>query len=167
MRQSVVKRGDPLLYKICEPVSSIDEVRPIIADMRDTLDYISQLYEFKRGRGIAAPQIGHSKRINIVEFEELSKVLINPQIIEHSVERQPIREGCLSFFDVRGNVSRYTSVIISALGEDGLPFTLSAEGEFAVLLQHELDHLEGVLYVDRLSNGEKDLYAVEGMPAIP
>lgn len=167
MRQSVIKRGDPLLGKVCTDVRDIDEVRPVIVDMMDTLMHIAQMFEFKRGHGIAAPQIGHLKRLNIVQYDGATRVLINPEIIEHSAEKRPIREGCLSFFDVRGNVPRYTSVTISALDENGRQFTLEASDDFAMLLQHELDHLDGILYLDRLPNGDKDLYPVENIPAIP
>ena len=155
------------MSNVCTRVLNIKEARPIIEDMMDTLMSIAQLYEFKRGHGIAAPQIGHLKRLNIVQYDGATRVLINPEIIEHSAEKRPIREGCLSFFDVRGNVPRYTSVTISALDENGRQFTLRANDDFAMLLQHELDHLDGILYVDRLPNGDKDLYPVEHMPAIP
>ena len=85
----------------------------------------------------------------------------------HSEEKVSIREGCLSFFEVRGNVPRYKSVTVSALNENGAPFTIEAKNEFAMLLQHEIDHLNGILYVQHLPGMEKDLYPVERMPDIP
>jgi peptide deformylase len=68
---------------------------------------------------------------------------------------------------VRGNVPRYTSVTIEALDENWAPITLTASGDFAMLLQHELDHLDGILYIERLPNGDRDLFPVPDMPAIP
>ncbi len=167
MRQSIIKRGNALLTKACAPVTSIAEERSIIANMMDTLTHIAQLYEFKRGHGIAAPQIGVLKRINIVQYEGMTKILINPKMISHSYMKVPIREGCLSFFNVRGNVPRYQSIIVSACDENGSQYSLHAKDSFAMLLQHELDHLDGVLYTDRLANGEEDLYPVADMPVIP
>jgi len=167
MQKPVLKRGNPLLAQVCQPVTDIEKVRPIILDMKDTLIHIAGLYDFKRGHGIAAPQIGHLVRINVVQFDGIMQVLINPTITDISSDQIPIREGCLSFFDVRGSVSRYKAVTVTALDENGCPITIKATDNFAMLLQHELDHLDGILYVDRLPNGEKDLYPVEGMPNIP
>lgn len=167
MQRSIIKRGNPLLGEFCKPVTNIDYVKEIISDLSDTLMEIKKLYDFKRGHGVAAPQIGHLVRISIVEYGDAKHVLINPRIVEHSAERIPIREGCLSFFDCRGNVPRYKSVTVNALNEEGLPFTINAVDEFAMLLQHEIDHLDGILYVERLPGMEKDLYPVEGMPCIP
>jgi peptide deformylase len=167
VQRSILKRGDPALEKVCAPVTNISQVQDIICDLTDTLLSIRKLYDFKRGHGVAAPQIGHLLRINVAEHGSEKHVLINPVIIDHSTEKIPIREGCLSFFGVRGNVPRYKSVVVQALNESGLLRTIHASDEFAMLLQHEIDHLEGILYIKRLPRKEEDLYFVEGMPIIP
>jgi len=79
MQRSIIKRGNPLLEKVCKPVDNIDQMREIISDLSDTLLGIRKLYDFKRGHGVAAPQIGHLVRINIVEYGEARHVLINPK----------------------------------------------------------------------------------------
>ena len=167
MHRPIIKRKNPLLETVCAPVDNIDQVKEIISDLSDTLAEIRKLYDFKRGHGVAAPQIGHLIRINIVEYGEDRRVLVNPKIVEHSPDKVSMREGCLSFFDYRGNIPRYRSVTVSALDEKGLPFTIKATDEFAMLLQHEIDHLDGILYVQHLLNKDRDLYLVEGMPNIP
>ncbi len=167
MQRPIIKRGNPLLEKTCAPVTDIDQVRGVIDDLLDTLAAIRKLYDFRRGHGLAAPQIGHLLRMNVAEYGDSRYILINPKIVEHSQEKIPIREGCLSFFEVRGNVPRYKSVIVSALDENGSEFTIKAENEFAMLLQHEIDHLDGILYVKNLPRMDKDLYSVEGVPSIP
>ena len=83
--------------------------------------------------------------------------MINPEIVETSHEKKPIWEGCISFFEYRANVPRYTYVKVRAFGRDGKEFYIEGHDDFAMLLQHELDHLDGILYVDRLKNKERDL----------
>ncbi len=93
----------------------------------------------------------------VVEFEGKRHVLINPRIIFHSEDMILIREGCLSFFEYRGEVPRYRAVTVMALDKQGAQYELCAEDEFSSLLQHEIDHLDGILYIDRLPEGEKSL----------
>lgn len=85
-------------------------------------------------------------------------------IITLSKQTINIREGCLSFFNFRGNVDRAEHIKICAQNRNGEHFELEATGDFAMLLQHELDHLEGILYFDHLAHKEKDMYPVRGMP---
>ena len=165
--RSVLKRGNPLLNQVCTVVSDIKSAKPIISELCETLSFIQSLYEFKRGCGIAAPQIGHLLRINVVEYEGQRLILINPEIVKHSPNKVPIKEGCLSFFDYRGNVPRYESVVVQALDEHGKQQTIEASGNFAMVLQHEIDHLNGILFVQYLENLDNDLRPVDGMPRIP
>ncbi len=167
MVRSILKRGDPLLLRKSEVVVDTNSVADIVRELSETLTAVQQLYDFTRGSGISANQIGYLSRVSVVEFEGVRTVLINPEIVEHSLESEAIREGCLSFFDVRGNVNRYRSVVVRALNECGEPIELTTSGSFAMLLQHEIDHLDGILYLQRLQQGESDLYPVPGMPVIP
>lgn len=165
MVKPVVKRGDPLLYAICSPVTDVATVQHVITDLWDTLQVIQGLYDFTRGSGIAAPQIGVSVQISVVQFGASRYVLINPSIIAHSSELMVVREGCLSFFDYRGMVERYAAVTIEAMDAAGVRYTIEADGDFASLLQHEIGHLQGELYESHLAPGAA-LYPVV-MPAIP
>lgn len=135
-------------------------------DLWDTLFAVQGLYHFTRGSGIAAPQIGALWQVSVVTYENQQYTLINPRIIAHSPSQTPIREGCLSFFDYRGKPLRYDEVTVEALNRTGQPFTLEARGEFASLLQHEIDHLNGKLYESCLAPGEK-LTLHSDMPIIP
>ena len=78
MQQSILKRGNPILEKVCEPVVDIDQVRGVISDLLDTLAAIRKLYDFRRGHGLAAPQIGHLLRMNVAEYGKDRYILINP-----------------------------------------------------------------------------------------
>lgn len=167
LARSIVKVGDGRLTTPCALVTDIASVRSVIEALQDTLSFVQTLYAFGRGSGVAAPQIGELYRISVVEFEGERYVLINPEIIEHSPESKRIREGCLSFFDQRGYVPRYVWAKVRALDENGQSLELTAEGNFAMLLQHEIDHLDGILYPDRLTNRDADLISVPTMPVIP
>lgn len=164
---SVLKRGDPLLAKVSQPVEDLNQARTITAALSTTLDEVQSLYNFERGSGISAPQIGQLFRISLIEYGGIRQVLINPEIIDHASVRTPIREGCLSFFDYRGAVPRYSFVKVRALNDQGDEVTITAHNDFAMLLQHEIDHLDGILYVERLANQDEDLRFIENMPAIP
>lgn len=139
----------------------------MVAQLSNTLTGLHKLYNFTRGSGVSAPQIGYLSRISVVEYDGIRHVLINPEIIEHSPDKILIREGCLSFFDYRGNVARFQSVGVKALDEKGISWTINASGNFAMLLQHEIDHLDGILFVDRLPGKDDDLYLIADMPIIP
>ena len=168
MIRSVVKRGNPLLNMPSKEIVDIYEAKGLITDLWDTLTVIQSLYDFRRGSGIAAPQIGELWRANAVEFNGERYTLINPYISEHSEEEILVSEGCLSFFDYRGKALRYADVVVSALDENGKPFTISSEGDpnLSSLLQHELDHLDGVLYESRLGGIEQLVHHPQ-MPPIP
>ncbi|MGB5812006.1 MAG: peptide deformylase, partial [Polyangiales bacterium] len=126
-----------------------DELHTLIDDMAETM-YAAP------GVGLAAPQIGVSKRLFIIdvatEDDEPSdlRVFVNPEIIEADGETS-FNEGCLSFPGVREDVDRAERVTVRALDRDGNPFELEADGLLAIAIQHENDHLEGKLMIDRLS----------------
>ncbi len=114
-----------------------------------------------RGVGLAAPQIGLSKQIAIVnpEPEDSAKLIkmINPRVVASSKETVKIEEGCLSVPGVRGDVARPERVTVVYQDESGAERTLEAEGMLARIVQHELDHLNGVLFIDRLSFAKRSL----------
>lgn len=101
------------------------------------------------GVGLAAPQIGQSIRLIVVERTPESLVLINPQIVSHSLRRHTLEEGCLSVPGKYGLVKRYRTVKVRAQTLDGSPITIEAKGFLAQIFQHEIDHLNGILYIDK------------------
>lgn len=157
MIREVLQKGADILRTKCEQVTDFSAAQPIIDDLKDTIEQLKTTYEFTRGIGLAAPQIGEKVRITVAEFNNRVHVLINPEIIETSKEKKPIWEGCISFFEYRAHVPRYDYVKIKAVDSEGNEYTVEGHGDSAMLLQHELDHLDGILYVDHLPQGEKEL----------
>lgn len=151
----ITKYGNPVLRKVAEPVTEInDEIKKIVNDMLDTL-YASE------GVGIAAPQIGVSKRIIIIDTNPTEAsvkplVIINPEIVEVSGEIKE-QEGCLSIPDVRGEVKRYERVVVEGLDLDGNKIRVEGTDLLARALQHEIDHINGKLFIDHLSKLKQQL----------
>jgi len=148
--RSIVVYPDPRLRRVAEPVEEVnDEIRQLVDDMAETMYAVP-------GVGLAAPQIGVSKRIFVVDTamddDEPSQlmVFINPRFISREGEIS-WEEGCLSFPDIHEEIRRSGRVVVQALDREGKPFEVEAEGLPAVALQHEYDHLEGVLIVDHVS----------------
>ena len=140
---SIVKIGDPILREKAQTVKKITpNIIKLLENLKDTL------YE-ANGVGLAAPQIGVSKRVVVIDVGEGLLELINPEIIEYSDETELGVEGCLSIPGAQGEVERYSRVVVKALNRDGEPITITGEGLLARCLQHEIDHLYGVLYIDR------------------
>ena len=142
----IYKLGEEVLRKKAAPVepSEInDEMRGLFEDMFETM-------AAAEGVGLAAPQVGISKRFFvIVADDDVKRVFINPQIIATSAELCDYEEGCLSLPGISENIKRPAKVTVQALNEHGKPFTLEAEGLLARIIQHENDHLEGIVYIDR------------------
>ena len=138
---------DPRLYKKAEPVAEVDEsVRALVRDMAETM-YAAP------GVGLAATQVNVHKRVVVTDASESRDqllVLINPEIVSREGV-QYCEEGCLSVPGIYEAVERAERVTVRALGLDGKSFTLTAEKLLAVCIQHELDHLEGKVFVDYLS----------------
>jgi len=164
---SVLKLGDPLLRIKCDPVTDFELANSVSDQLWATLDTIGQLYDFRRGTGIAAPQIGQLHRMFVAAYNGRRRTFVNPEVVEAASECIPIREGCLSFFDYRGMVPRPKWAKISAVDLFGKRFQIHAEDEEASLYLHEIDHLDGILYFDHLPGGETALIKVDGMPRIP
>lgn len=143
----VVLYPDEGLAKVCEPVVQVDdELNQFIDDMFDTM------YEHE-GIGLAAPQVGVLKRVITIDIEgdkTNQVVLINPEILE-SCGETGIEEGCLSIPGHRALVPRKEKVKVKALNRKGEEVIYDADGLFAICIQHEIDHLNGVLFVDHIS----------------
>ncbi len=144
--------GDDVLRKVCKPVEKMTpRIQTLIDDMYDTM------YE-ANGVGLAAPQVGILKRIVVIDIGDGNAyTLINPRIIE-SDGSQTGDEGCLSLPGLQGTVTRPNHVICEAYNEDMELFTVEGEELLARAICHELDHLDGILYKDKVEDG---LYKVE------
>ena len=134
----------PVLREVTRPVAAItDELRRLADDMFETM-------HAARGIGLAAPQVGRRERLCVVHVENARHLLVNP-VIALAEGAEVGEEGCLSIPDVYGDVERATRVVVRALDRDGAPFELDAAGLLARCVQHELDHLDGRLFIDHLS----------------
>lgn len=140
--RDILKLGDETLRKICRPVENFDErLHELLDDMKETL------YE-KNGVGLAAPQVGILRRVVVIDVGEGLVELVNPKIVEMNGLLQGA-EGCLSVPDRYGVVERAMNITIKAQDRDGKEFDLSGSEMLAVAIQHEIDHLDGILFVDR------------------
>ncbi len=149
--RNVVTYGDPVLEKPAEPVREFDEnLKALVEDMFEAMHR-------DRGIGLAAPQVGVSARVFVVEIEgEERRVFVNPEILATSPETCDYEEGCLSFPGLYFNVKRPAAVKIQAFNEKGKAFTLEADGLLARVILHENDHLDGKLYIERVSAFKKE-----------
>jgi len=149
----ILEYPDPRLRKKAEPVQVVDDaVRQLIDNMLFTM------YSAK-GVGLAATQVDVHKRLIVLDVSETRDrplVLINPQLLMRE-GRGPGEEGCLSLPGIYDKVERATHIRVRALDRDGQPFEVDAEGLLAVCIQHEMDHLEGKLFVDYLSELKRQL----------
>ncbi len=143
----ILRYPDPRLHKRAAPVAVVDDsIRQLVRDMAETM------YEAP-GVGLAATQVDVHKRVVVIDVSEDRSVLrafINPEILDKSGE-QTCEEGCLSVPGVYEKVTRAERVKVRALDERGEPFELEAEGLLAVCIQHEIDHLDGKVFVEYLS----------------
>ncbi|MCR5188156.1 MAG: peptide deformylase [Treponema sp.] len=140
----ITKLGEEVLREKAQPVEEInDEIRQLANDMLETMIDAD-------GVGLAAPQIGRSIRMFVIMADDdVKRVFINPQIIKTSTEVGPYDEGCLSIPQVYETIVRPLRVTVQAYDENGKRFTLDADGLLARCIQHENDHLDGILYIDR------------------
>ncbi|MFH0725725.1 MAG: peptide deformylase [Pseudomonadota bacterium] len=149
---------DSFLRKITRDVENInDELQNLIESMTETM-YAAP------GVGLAANQIGSDQKILVFDTADdagkrSSHVLINPRILERNGEIISEDEGCLSVPDFRSNVKRAASILVEAVDREGNPLSIEASGFLAIVLQHEIDHLEGKLFVDHISMLKKQLFA--------
>ena len=149
---NILKYPDPRLYMVADEVKVIDsKIKDLISDMAETMYDAS-------GIGLAATQVDFHQRIIVIDISENKDnllVMINPTILEHEGE-ELTQEGCLSVPEVFEKVKRAQWIKISALDKNGKKFELETDGLLAVCIQHEMDHLEGKVFVDYLSNLKKN-----------
>ena len=155
--REVLRMGHPALRERAKPVDTMatPELRALVADMKDTMNA-------KSGAGLAAPQIGVSQRVVIFGVESNPRypdaepvpftVLVNPRIVMLSRDVEEDWEGCLSVPGMRGMVPRYTRLRYTGFDEEGNPIDREAEGFHARVVQHECDHLDGILYPQRITD---------------
>lgn len=156
-RRRIIEYPNPILRQKSQPVTSITpEIETLIQDLWDTLR------TYPGCIGLAAPQIGESHQVAVVDVSakepgKSGRVLINPQIVKTSRVKF-LREGCLSVQNLTANVSRWETVKISWMNEKGKNQTETLSGIEAICVQHEIDHLNGMLFIDRVLNAQTDIF---------
>ena len=160
MPKIVIQEPAPILRRKSEKFEKIGtaEAKKLVSDMVATM-------KEKRGVGIAAPQINEAVQAIIVGTEDGPMALYNPKLLKTSKKKESGEEGCLSVAGVYGMVPRFTSVEVEAQNEKGEIIRIKANGFFARVLQHEIDHINGVLFIDRatkITEGKKLLDEIGG-----
>lgn len=147
----VLQLGNETLRQKALPVEEInDEIRLLVRDMFETM-------EREEGIGLAAPQVDRSIRLFVVKADDgIERTFINPQIIATSQETESYEEGCLSIPKTYEDVIRPSAITVQAKNERGRRFTLEADGLLARVIQHEYDHLEGILFIDRIKADKRE-----------
>ncbi|TAK91536.1 MAG: peptide deformylase [Burkholderiaceae bacterium] len=145
---NILRFPDPRLATVAKPVQAVDErIRTLVRDMAETM-YAAP------GIGLAATQVNVHEQVVVLDLSETKddlQVFINPQIVAQSVETEVCEEGCLSVPGIYDQVERSMRVTVEALDLDGKKFKVEADGMLAVCLQHEIDHLQGTVFVEHLS----------------
>ncbi|OAA94452.1 peptide deformylase [Clostridium coskatii] len=137
--------GDEILRKKCRAVEKVDDrILTLLKDMVDTL------HNTENGAAIAAPQVGVLRRAVVIDMGEGIICLVNPEIIEQEGSQEVI-EGCLSIPNKWGKLIRPAKVKVKALNEKGEEFTITGEGDLAKCLCHEIEHLDGILFIDKVT----------------
>ena len=155
--REIVTTPDPVLRQRARKVRAVTkEIQTLIDDMIETM-------RAAPGVGLAAPQVGVSQRVIVAEFAEESEdpeappkppklyAIVNPEIVRNSLDKEAANEGCLSIPGYVGEVERAKTVTVKGLNRKGDPIRIKAKDWLARILQHEIDHLDGVLYIDRAS----------------
>lgn len=168
MERKVVQSGNPVLRQIAKNVAKVDKkTLSIVTDLKDTL----KTQKEPEGVGLAAPQIGKSVRIFIADYKDFQRVVINPEVLKTSEAKvkglktkshKEILEGCLSLPYYYGPLKRASRVTLKYLDEKGEEITEEFLDFNAQIIMHEMDHLNGILFVDRLLEEKKPLYKVDG-----
>ena len=150
--RDIVLMGDPVLREPAREVEELDAgLARLVRDLFETMYHAEEI-------GLAAPQIGISQRVIVIDLRRDGEnaapdrvALVNPKIVWASPETEKQSEGCLSIPGLEEVVGRAVSVRVEAVDPDGRPLSIEADGLFARALQHEIDHLDGVLFIDRVS----------------
>lgn len=136
--------GEDVLRQKAEPVAEVND------EIRELIDGMYEAMEDAEGVGLAGPQVGRSLRLFVAKADDdVRRAFINPQLIATSEEIGEYDEGCLSLPQVYETIRRPVRVTVQALNEHGKPFTIEADGLLARIIQHEMDHLNGILFIDR------------------
>lgn len=149
MSHKLVYYGNKTLRQIADEVTNIDQ------ETIDTINTMFNIMYSAKGIGLAAPQINISKRIFVIDIEMYdgpSLTLINPQILSKSSETVPYDEGCLSLPEISGTIHRPSKISVKGITPDAKEVQLDAEGLLARVIQHELDHINGILFIDHLED---------------
>jgi len=147
---------DPLLRQVSAPIERVDgELEQFIDDMLETM------YDAP-GIGLAAIQVGVPRRLLVIDLSKEEEgrqplVFINPEVLKSSDERSVYEEGCLSIPDYYAEVERPASITVKSIGRDGKEQLTEADGLLATCLQHEIDHLNGVLFIDHISRLKREM----------
>jgi peptide deformylase len=147
----VIKMDNPVLHRKAKKVRKIDgSIQKLIDDMIDTMHDIE-------GVGLAAPQVGVPLQVVVIQMPDEEDVitLINPEIVKTSEESEEMIEGCLSLPGYKGDVKRFTSITVKARDREGKLIRIKGEGLMAQALQHEVDHINGIVFVDHLESMDK------------
>jgi peptide deformylase len=150
MRREILVYPDPFLARKATPVAAVDgRIRALVRDMFETM-YAAE------GIGLAATQVGVGKRVIVLDVSPVDGTIapmavVNPEIVSRSGSVTGV-EGCLSVPGVQGEVCRSESVEVRGMDEQGIPLRIRADGILSRALQHEIDHLDGVLFIDRVSS---------------
>jgi len=159
-RLGIVTYGHSTLRKVCRKVTQFDDkLKDLIADMVETM-------RVSDGIGLAAPQVNHCIQLLVVDRHLIDEMFdyeafVNPRIMENSAEVETMEEGCLSIPGINEDVTRPEKIKVLYQDESGHDHEIEAEGMLAVVLQHEIDHLNGIMFVDHLSPLRKRLLAVK------
>ena len=168
MIRKIIQSGNPILRRKSKNIAKVDKkVQEIIRDLKDTL----KTQKEPEGVGLAAPQIGKNLNIFIASYKNFQRVVINPEILKISgakseklkvKSKKEILEGCLSLPYYYGPLKRANKITVKYLNEKGEEITEDFEGFDAQIILHEIDHLNGTLFIDRLFEEKKPLYKVDG-----
>jgi len=145
----IIKEPDPILRNKSQVIKEVTpEIKRLILDMAKTMKKAD-------GIGLAAPQIGQNIRLITINTENGPLALINPKITWKSIRKDMEEEGCLSCPDQFGLIKRHKSINVRAMNKDGKEIKFKAQGLFARVIQHEIDHLDGILIIDKFVNEKK------------
>ena len=148
---TLVKYPESILRAKAEPVQQMDK------EIDDLIHHMANVMYLDDGVGLAAPQVGISKRVIVLDIGDGLKSVLNPEIIEKSKEEENIEEGCLSLPEIRVDVSRPFRIVVQGRNENDKQIQVEADGLLARVLQHEIDHLNGILIIDFASSVSRSL----------
>jgi peptide deformylase len=161
----IVQEGDPILNQPTRPFAlpeEAEDARRVVAELQSAMERVLTVHTFAKGVGIAAPQIGIDRAAAIVRTPNGETItLLNPQVIEEAPQTDEQYEGCLSFFDVRGMVPRPLTLHVEHQGIDGVRHITIFQRGIGRLVAHEIDHLNGVLYRQRMRPGIEPISVIE------